>query len=348
MKGNEAIAEAAIRCGCKMFFGYPITPQSDIPEYMSAKLPKIGGTFVQACSEIAVINMLGGACATGARAMTSSSSVGIAHMQENISNLAGCEIPCVIVNISRGGPGVGNLSPNQGDYNQATRGGGNGDYHTIVLSPSSVQEACDLTQLAFDLADKYRNPVMLLSDAMIGQMMEAVDIKYVTPKPYDKSWVLRGWDGETGGRNVLHSLFYTNEITEKAILKLQEKYRKLEKEDTLWEEIDVEGAEHIIVAHGISARMVYAALDTLKEQGVKIGLIRPITLYPYPSDAIYKAASQDSVKSVICVEMSTGQMMQDVKIALNGIKPSYLFSRVGGFLPLPEEIIDFVNKIREV
>ena len=224
MKGNEAIAEAAIRCGCRFFFGYPITPQSDIPEYMSANLPKVGGVFVQPASEVAVSNMIGGAGATGARVMTSSSSVGIAHMQENLSNLAACGVPVVVVNMSRGGPGVGNLSPNQGDYNQATRGGGNGDYHLIVLSPSSVQEACDLVQLAFDLAEKYRNPAMILSDAMIGQMMEAVEIHQVTPPPCDKSWCLKGYDPEKGPRAVVQSLFFTEENARNAILAMQAKY----------------------------------------------------------------------------------------------------------------------------
>ena len=343
MKGNEAIAEAAIRCGCRFFFGYPITPQSDIPEYMSANLPKVGGVFVQPASEVAVSNMIGGAGATGARVMTSSSSVGIAHMQESFSNLAACGIPVVAVNISRGGPGVGNLAPNQADYNQATRGGGNGDYHLIVLSPSSVQEACDLVQLAFDLAEKYRNPALLLSDAMIGQMMEAVDIKYVTPPPCDKSWCLKGYDPEKGPRSVVQSLFFTEENARDAILEMQAKYERLAKEDVRWEETMIDDAEYIIVAHGIAARLAYAALDMLREEGIKAGMIRPVTLFPYPYEAIYKAAARESVKSVVCVEMSTGQMLQDVKIAVNGAKPVDLFSKVGGFLPMPEEVTEFVK-----
>lgn len=345
MKGNEAIAEAAIRCGCRFFFGYPITPQSDIPEYMSANLPKVGGVFVQPASEVSVSNMIGGAAATGARVMTSSSSVGIAHMQESLSNLAACGVPVVVVNMSRGGPGVGNLSPNQGDYNQATRGGGNGDYHLIVLSPSSVQEACDLVQLAFDLAEKYRNPAIVLSDAMIGQMMEAVDIKYVTPPPCDKSWCLRGYDPEKGPRNVVQSLFFTEENARDAIISMQKKYKQLADEDTRWEETNVEGADYIIVAHGVAARLAYAALDYLKEDGINVGMIRPITLFPYPYDAIRKAAEQNSVKKVICVEMSTGQMLQDVQIGVNGVKPIELFSKVGGFLPMPEEVAEFIKEM---
>ena len=343
MKGNEAMAEAAIRCGCKLYFGYPITPQSDLPEYMAANLPKAGGVFLQPESEVSVINMLGGAWATGTRAMTSTSSPGVALMQENISNLAGSEIPCVVVNVCRGGPGAGNLSANQGDYNQATRGGGNGDYHMLVVSPGSVQEACDLVQRAFDLAEKYRNPVMVLTDAMMGQMMEAVDIPYVTPPETDKSWAAVGYSDKSRKRAQLGSLYFDEPNCERAILKMREKYARAAREDTLWEEYLTEDAEYLLVAYGVASRLAFAAVDLLREAGIKAGLFRPISLYPYPSEQLRVAAGRSCVKSVITVEMSDGQMHQDVLISLQGLKPTYLYNRVGGYMPMPEDIVSFVK-----
>ena len=345
MKGNEAMAEAALRCGCKLYFGYPITPQSDLPEYMAANMPKHNGTFLQPESEVSVINVLGGAWATGTRAMTSTSSPGVALMQENISNLAGSEIPCVIVNVCRGGPGAGNLSANQGDYNQATRGGGNGDYHVIVLSPGSVQEACDLVQLSFDLAEKYRNPVMVLTDAMMGQMMEAVDIKYVTPPETDKTWAAVGYSDKSRKRAQLGSLYFDEPNCEKAILKMQAKYDQAAREDTRWEEYLVEDAEYLLVSYGVASRLAFAAVDMLREQGIEAGLLRPITLFPYPYEQLRSAASRDSVKAVVTVEMSAGQMHQDVLIAIQGIKPTYLYNRVGGYMPMPEDITAFIKSL---
>ncbi len=269
MKGNEAIAEAAIRAGCLLFFGYPITPQNEIPEYMSVNLPKHGGTFLQSESELASISMVYGAAGTGTRVMTSSSSIGIALMQEGISYLAAAEMPAVIVNMMRGGPGLGGILASQGDYFQATRGGGNGDYYTLTLAPASVQEACDLIQLAFDLADKYRNPVILLCDGMIGQMMEPVIIKTPEPKVYDKSWATRGWDDKSRPRAILNSLYTDcDELEEKNKL-LQSKYQQMAKEEVRWEEYNLEGAEYVFVSFGTVARIVKSAIGVLDIAKIK-------------------------------------------------------------------------------
>lgn len=341
MKGNDAIAEAAIRCGCKAFFGYPITPQSEIPEYMSTHLPAAGGVFLQAESELAGINMVGGAAGAGVRAMTSTSSPGYALMQEAMSNFSAIGVPLVVVNMMRSGPGSGGILAYQGDYNQATRGGGNGDYRVIVLAPASVQEACDLMQEAFDLAEEYRLPALLLGDAMIGQMMEAVDIQHVVPKAYDKSWATTGWDRKSRARSVLMSLNATAEQNEALILQMEARFDAARKHARA-ELYRMEDAQCAIIAYGTLARLAYAAIDTLREQGQKVGLIRPITLSPFPEELIRNAVMQRSVKTVVVAEMSRGMLVDDVRLALNGIKPVHLFNRVGAIVPMPDEMAAFV------
>ncbi len=344
MKGNEAIAEAAIRCGCKAFFGYPITPQSEIPEYMSGHLPEAGGVFLQAESELAGINMVGGAAGAGVRAMTSTSSPGYALMQEAMSNFSALGVPLVVVNMMRSGPGSGGILAYQGDYNQATRGGGNGDYRIIVLAPASVQEASDLMQEAFDLAEAYRLPALLLGDAMIGQMMETVDIQYVTPKEYDKSWATTGWDRKSRPRAVLFSLNATAEQNEDLILKMEERFSEVKKHAYV-ERYNMDDAQIAIVAYGTAARLCYAAIDTLAEQGFRAGLLRPTMLAPFPDDIIREAAMREGVRAVVVVEMSRGMLVDDVRLALNGVRPVYLFNRVGSVVPMPHEIAAFVSGV---
>ena len=344
LKGNVAIAEAAIRCGLKCFFGYPITPQNDIPEYMSEHLPEHGGVFLQSESELAAVNMMEGAAATGARVMTSTSGPGFSLMQEGVSNVAAIGLPCVFVNIMRGGPGSGCIFSNQGDYFQATRGGGNGDYHVIVLAPDSVQEACDLIQDAFDLAEEYRIPALLLGDAMIGQMMEPVEIAYRTPKQRDLSWATRGWDGLSRPRVAMASRNPTIEMNVERIRGIEERYARLVRENVRYEADGVEGAEVLLVAFGSVSRICREAIEELRASGVKAGLIRPITLVPFPYEAISEAARQASVKKVVVVEMSTGQMVEDVRLGVNGVKPVDLLARYGSQIPLPEEISEFVRE----
>ena len=344
MKGNEAIAEAAIRCGCRAFFGYPITPQSEIPEYMSVRMPEVGGVFLQAESELAGINMVGGAAGAGVRTMTSTSGPGYALMQEAMSNFSAVGVPFVVVNMMRGGPGSGGILVNQGDYFQATRGGGNGDYRVLVLAPYNVQEACDLIQEAFDLADEFRLPAILLGDAMIGQMMETVEIKDVVRENRDISWATTGWDRKSRPRNVLFSLNATNEENEARILGLEERFHKAAERARI-DTYRAEDAEVILVAYGTSARVSSAAVDTLRECGIRAGLVRPIFLSPFPVERIREAVIKPDVKAVVAVEMSRGMMVDDVRLALNGEKPVYLCNRVGSFVPMPDEIADFVKQI---
>ena len=344
MKGNEAIAEAAIQAGCRHFFGYPITPQNQIPEYMSRRMPQVSGCFLQAESEIAAINMVYGAAGAGARVMTSSSSPGIALKQEGISYIAGARLPAVIVNIVRGGPGLGGIQPAQSDYFQSTRGGGHGDYRTLVLAPASVQEAVELTQEAFDLADIYRIPVIVLGDGMIGQMMEPVEFgKYKKREVPDKKWASTGTEGKRNP-NIINSLFIDPDDLEKENIKLMNTYEEIAKNETRAEVTNAEDCEILIVAYGTTARIVKNVIKQGEKNGIKIGLIRPITLWPFPSETIAKYAGQSSVKSVFSVELSTGQMIDDVKIAVNGAKPVYFFGRTGGVVPLPEEIYENVIK----
>ena len=339
-KGNEAIAEAAIRGGCDCFFGYPITPQNEIPEYMSLHMPQARGVFVQAESELAAINMVYGAAASGKRAMTSSSSPGISLKQEGISFLVGSELPAVIVNVMRGGPGLGSIQPSQADYYQATRGGGNGDYRTIVLAPCNIQEAVDLTQDAFVLADRYRNPVVVLADGMIGQMMEPI-VWEERPKvePPAKEWAASGRRGRAHN-NFVNSLRMDAQDCENHNLRLQAKYDTIQAEETRWEERQTGDSEILLAAYGTPARIAMSALEQLRAQGIAAGLFRPITLWPYPTQALSRLAAQERVKAVLTVEMSLGQMVDDVRLAVEGKKPVHFLGRTGGCTPTVEEIVE--------
>lgn len=341
IKGNQAIAEAAVQAGCRYFFGYPITPQNEIGEYLSAALPKVGGVFIQAESEVGAINMVYGAGASGARSMTSSSGLGIALMQEGISNLCGAEIPAVIIDISRAGPALGSIGPSQADYTQMTRGGGTGDYHMIVYVPDSVQEMVDFTQRAFQKADQYRNPVAVLADGVLGQMMASVVIPSgdELPKPPDKKWAL----GQKDGRNTFTSLRTDNDELEAHNHHLQNKYKEIKKNEPEMKTMDVEGADIVIVAYGISARVARKVKEKGSEEGLKIGIARPITAWPFAYEQL-KEACKDA-KAVLCIEMSDGQMMEDVKLALEGSKPIDLYSRFGGNLPEVEEALVRVKKM---
>lgn len=336
MKGAEAIAEAAIHAGCRLFFGYPITPQNEIPEYMSGRLPQVGGVFVQAESEVAASNMLYGAGGAGCRVMTSSSSPGISLMSEAISYMAGAEVPVVIVNIMRGGPGLGGILPSQADYFQATKGGGHGDYRLLVLAPSTVQEAADLMIDAFELADRYRNPVMMLGDGLIGQMMEPVEFK-TTIDPAElpaKEWATTGCAGRKP--NVINSLFLDPEELEAHNWRLAEKFRSMDKE-IRYETYNLDGpVDVLVVAYGTVARITRTAIDDLAGKGLKVGLFRPITLFPYPVAALQQAAQL--AKKVLVAELSTGQMVEDVRAAIAGAKPVEFFGRVGGMVMSAEEL----------
>ena len=337
-KGNEAVAEAAIRAGCKYFFGYPITPQNEIPEYLSLHLPKIGGCFLQAESEVAAINMIYGAAGCGVRVMTSSSSPGISLKQEGITYMCGAELPAVIVNMMRGGPGLGTIQPAQGDYYQATRGGGNGDYRHLVYAPATIQEAADLVQEAFDVAEVYRNPVMIAADGMIGQMMEAVEWREPPKRELpEKTWATTCTKGEREP-NVINSLYIDPNICAEHNERLARKYKAIEENEVRWEEYNTENAEVIFVAYGTPSRITRAAIKMLEQEGIKAGLIRPITLWPFPSKALKDAAMQDSVKAVVDFELSMGQMIDDVKIALEGCRPVAFVGKAGGVVPTPAEV----------
>ena len=339
LHGTEAICEGAIRNGCRAFFGYPITPQNEVPEYMSVKMPQIGGTFVQAESEIAAINMVYGAAGAGVRAMTSSSSPGVSLKQEGISYIACARIPCVVVNIMRAGPGLGGILPAQGDYFQATKGGGHGDYHLIVLAPSSVQEACDLTYRAFDLSDRYRVPAMILADGMIGQLMEPVELppmRSLSDIP-EKPWATSGHFGKD--RRILNSLIIKPEDLEPHINELQKTYDEIYDKERLFAEYRTEDAEIVLTAYGTVARIVKSAVNELRKQGIKAGCIRPITLYPFPDDAFERCASRPQTKAFLSVELSLGQMVEDVRLAVNGKKPVYFYGRTGGNVPEESEIV---------
>ena len=342
MKGNEAIAEAAIQAGCKYFFGYPITPQNEIPEYMSRRLPKLGGCFLQAESEVAAINMVYGAAAAGARTMTSSSSPGISLKQEGISYIAGAELPCLIVNIMRGGSGLGGIQPAQSDYYQATRGGGHGDYRTVVLAPATLQEAVDLTQEGFDIADQYRVPVMILGDGMLGQMMEPVEFGHYTPRTLPKKdWATNGRANREGtGNNVVNSLYIDPAELEQVNMRMFATYDEITEKEVKVQCDDMEAAEVIVVAYGTTARIARNAINLAAKHGVKAALVRPVTLWPFPSKAIAQAAAQKHVKAVLTVEMSGGQMVDDVRLAVNGIKPVHFYGRTGGMIPMPQEILE--------
>lgn len=345
MKGNEAIAEAAIRGGCRAFFGYPITPQNEIPEYMSYRMPEVGGVFIQSESEVSAINMVYGAGGTGVRAMTSSSSPGISLKQEGISYIAGAEIPCVIVNMVRSGPGLGGIQPAQCDYFQAVKGGGHGDYKMLVYGPCSVQECVDIMYDAFDKAFMYRVPVMILGDGMLGQIMEAVKL----PPMKDLSNVKRPeWatDGTRFGKEhrVINSLYIIPDELEKINHKLFDKYELMAKNECMYEEYMCEDAEIILTAYGTVARIAKSSVDLLREKGIKAGLMRPITLFPFPSDRYARLANMENVKEFVAVELSMGQMIEDVKLAVEGKKPVKFFGRCGGNVMSSEDIVDFIEK----
>jgi 2-oxoglutarate ferredoxin oxidoreductase subunit alpha len=343
MKGNEAVGAAAIKAGCKYFFGYPITPQNEIPEYMAKKLPEVGGEFVQAESEVAAINMVYGAAGCGARVMTSSSSPGMALKQEGISYLVGAELPAVIVNMMRGGPGLGGIQPAQSDYFMSVKGGGNGDYYMPVYAPASIQETVDLIQEAFDVADQYRTPVMVIADGMVGQMMEPVEFKETSHREIaPKTWATDGTKGEREP-NIINSLFLEAQDLEDHTLKLEAKYAEITKNECKWEEYRLEGAEIVVAAYGTTARIVKNAIDMLEKDGIKVGLIRPITLWPFPNVAFDHIDS--TTHTVLTVEMSRGQMIEDVRLALNGKLPTEFFGRTGGVIPTPEGVVEAVKKL---
>jgi len=342
MCGNEALAESAIIAGCDAYFGYPITPQNEVPAYMARRMPEEGRVFVQSESELAAISMVFGASATGKRAMTSSSSPGISLMQEGISFLAGAELPAVVVNVMRGGPGLGNIGPSQCDYFQATRGGGHGDYRTIVFGPSSVQELVDCMPLAFDLADQYRMTVVVLADGILGQMMEPIVLEKKPGRELPpKDWALTGAKGRE--QNIVRSLWLGEGVLENLNFKLEGKYKQIQKNEVLCEQYEVDDAEIIVVAYGIAARIVSGAVTRAREEGIKVGWIRPVTLWPFPTDQISKAA--DEFRLFLTVEMSTGQMVEDVKLAVAGKSPIVFYGRPGGGVPTVDEILDKIRQL---
>ncbi len=342
-KGNEAIAEAAVRAGCRFFFGYPITPQNEIPEYMSRRLPEVGGVFLQAESEVAAINMVYGAAGAGGRVMTSSSSPGISLKQEGISYIAGAELPCLIVNMVRGGPGLGGIQPAQSDYFQAVKGGGHGDYHCIVYAPASVQEMVDLTMQAFDVAERYRMPVMILGDGILGQMMEPVAF----PDPGERDVPPPEWatTGARDGRSprLINSIYLKPDELFRHNLKLQARFEQAKAEETRCESIGVDDADIVLVAYGTTSRVCRSAMDRARADGIRVGMVRPITVSPFPYQAIADAAR--SARAILTVEMSLGQMVEDVKIAALGAAPVHFYGTTGGIVPTALAIVEEVRKI---
>ena len=344
MKGNEAIAEAAILAGCRHYFGYPITPQTEIAAYMAKKMPKIGGCFLQAESEVAAINMVYGVASTGKRVMTSSSSPGISLKAEGLSYLAGSDLPALVVNVQRGGPGLGGIQPSQADYFQATKGCGHGDYRMIVLAPASVQEMASLTVKGFDLADKYRMTSMILADGTMGQMMEPVSLEEAVTHEYDKSWAVTGTKGERK-KNIINSLSLVPEELEKFNFERFERYALIEENEVMYEEYMMDDAEICVCAFGIAARVAKNAIVKAREEGIKVGMIRPITLWPFPKKVFEEAA--DKVKCFISVELSMGQMIEDVRLYTKSKKPVTLCNRVGGMIPSPEQVLELIRKANE-
>ena len=343
MKGNEAIAEAAIASGCLYYFGYPITPQTEIAEYMAKRMPKVGGLCLQAESEVAAINMTMGAASGGTRVMTSSSSPGVALKSEGISYIAGCDLPCLIVNVQRGGPGLGGIQPSQSDYYQATRGVGHGDLRLLVLAPSSVQEMASLIAQAFDLADIYRMPAMLLADGALGQMMEPVDFSAFPKREIpEKTWAANG-HGNKREHNIVNSLYIDPQVLEDSVKARYERYAQVEANEVQYEEYMTEDADVVLVAFGITARICKSAVNAARAAGIKAGLLRPITLWPFPKAAI--SAVADHAKALLSVEMSMGQMVDDVRLAVNGKKPVYFYGRTGGMIPSVEEVEAEIAKL---
>ena len=342
MKGNEAMAEAAITAGCRHYFGYPITPQTEVAAYMAKRMPKIGGTFLQAESEVAAINMVIGAASAGVKVMTSSSSPGISLKQEGISYLAGCELPALVVNVQRGGPGLGGIQPSQSDYFQACKGGGHGDYHLIVLAPATVQEMYDLTFKGFHLAEKYRMTTMILADGTMGQMMEPVELTDVKIPVIEKPWATNGTKNHEG-RNVVNSLSLLPEELEVWNHRRYDRYAEVEKNEVMYEEFMVDDADIVVVAFGIAARVSKNAIVEARNKGIKVGLIRPITLWPFPKEALLKASK--TAKAFISVELNMGQMIEDVKLSINCSRPVYFVGRTGGMIPSPEEVLAKILEI---
>ena len=344
MKGNEAIAEAAIRAGCRHYFGYPITPQTEIAAYMAKKMPKIGGVFLQAESEIASINMVYGAAAAGMRVMTSSSSPGISLKSEGLSYIAGSDVPALVVNVQRGGPGLGGIQPSQSDYFQATKGGGHGDYRMIVLAPASVQEMASLTIKGFNLADKYQMTAMILADGTIGQMMEPISFEDAQIETYDKPWALTGTKCQRA-HNVVNSLYLKPDELEAKNFQRYERYHQIEENEAMWEEYMMDDAEICVVAFGIASRVAKNAVVAARSEGIKVGLIRPITLWPFPAKALEKAA--DQVKSFISVELNMGQMIEDIRLSTKCKKPVALCNRCGGMIPSPDEVLEKIRNAQK-
>jgi len=341
MKGNEAIAEAALRAGVQAYFGYPITPQSEIAEYMARELPRRGGVFLQAESEVAAINMVYGAAGAGARVMTSTSSPGISLMQEGLSYLVGSELPCVIINVMRGGPGLGNIAPAQADYFQATKSAGHGDGRNLVLAPATIQEAADLTMLAFELADRYRNPVMILTDGITGQMMEPVAFRDgAPPRQEPPPWATTG--AGDGPVRLINSIYLEPEALERHNRRLVEKYRRMQAE-ARYDAYRMEDATLAVAAYGLVARIARTAVDRARAKGLRVGLLRPITVYPFPSTAFAQAAGQ--VAAILAVEMSAGQMVEDVRLAVAGRIPVRFYGRLGGMIPTPPELAAQIEEL---
>ena len=350
MKGSEAVAEAAIRAGARFFFGYPITPQTEIPEYMSARLPEVGGCFLQAESEVAAINMVYGAAATGERVITSSSSPGVSLKQEGISYMAGARLPAVILNVMRGGPGLGSIQASQGDYFQATKGGGNGDYHLITYAPASIQEAINIMMFAYDKAEKYRVPCLMLADGIMCQMMEPVEMPEMVDfkvEPEKKPWAVTGWKpgDDPAKRAVINSLFITTEELSVHNAVLQATYREIEKNEKMWECYKTEDADYIITAFGTVARIAKSATDQLRAEGLKVGLFRPITVWPFPYDELREATK--GCKAILDVEADEGQMKEDVLLAVAGTKEVQYFGHCGSQMPTTDEIVKKIHEMKE-
>jgi 2-oxoglutarate ferredoxin oxidoreductase subunit alpha len=349
MKGNEAIGEAAIRAGCKNYFAYPITPQSEVAEYLSRRLPEVGGVFLQGESEVAVSYMIFGAAASGERVFTTSSSPGISLMSEGISYMAGAQVPAVFVNIMRGGPGLGGILPSQADYFQATKGIGHGDCRMLVLAPASVQEAVEMVMAAFPLAEKYRNPVMILGDGLIGQMMEPVAFPdHLNVGAIDKNhWAVNGMDTRgSDRRNLIRSLYLDPEVLNRNNLELKAKYDQMKREEVRYEACNTDGDYRVlIISYGTMSRVCRTAIDQLKEEGLEVAMIRPLTLFPFPEKAVEQAAAQDSCQAVASIEMSMGQMVEDVERSVKGQRPVTWFGKCGGEVPTPEEVIAYVRSL---
>ncbi|MBQ3080187.1 MAG: 3-methyl-2-oxobutanoate dehydrogenase subunit VorB [Clostridia bacterium] len=345
MKGNEALAEAAIMAGCRHYFGYPITPQTEVAAYLAKRMPQIGGTFLQAESEVAAINMVIGVASAGKRVMTSSSSPGISLKSEGLSYLAGCDLPALVVNVQRGGPGLGGIQPSQSDYFQATRGAGHGDFHMLVLAPASVQEMASLVFKGFDLADKYRMTTMILADGTMGQMMEPVSLDMGSVNEYDKSWAVTGTKCERK-HNIINSLSLLPEELEQWNIRRYDMYKKIEEREVMYDEYMTEDADIIVVAFGVAARVARNAIVAAREKGIKAGLVRPITLWPFPKEILKQRAK--NAKAFVSVELSTGQMIEDIELAIRCTRPVLLASRVGGMIPTPEEVLEKIEEAQKI